>query len=166
MTSTNQEAVLLHHRVSQFIYHEARLLDERRWDEWEALFLDDGDYWAPATPGQPDPIDHVSLIHENQLLRKVRIARFASPAAYSLQPFPRTAHLVSNVMVDRHDPASGEVRAVSRFLMIEYRRGTQKFFGGAYEHNLELKDGAFKIRRKKVDLVNCEGPLESSNVYF
>ncbi len=156
----------LHHRVSQFLFREARLLDERRFEEWNALYLDDGEYWAPATPGQTDPFNHVSLIYENQLLRKVRIARFSSPVAYSLQPFPRTAHLVSNVMIDRHDPATGDIKVNSRFLMIEYRRDEQRFYGGAYEHDLVEKDGALRIRRKKADLVNCEGPLQSSRVYF
>lgn len=156
----------LHHRVSQFLFHEARLLDERRWNEWEELFLEDGVYWAPASPDQPDPLNHVSLIYENQLLRKVRIARFASPAAPSLHPFPRTAHLVTNVMIDRHDAKLGEIAVNSRFLMIEYRRDAQRFYAGAYSHDLALRDGAFKIRRKKADLVNCEGPLESSSVWF
>lgn len=156
----------LHHRVSQFLYHEARLLDERRWNEWEALFLEDGVYWAPATPDQPDPVNHVSLIYENKLLRKVRIARFASPAAPSLHPFPRTMHLVSNVMIDAHDAKSGETVAEARFFMIEYRRDQQRFYGGAYTHCLVEKDGVFRIRQKKVDLVNCEGPLESSSIWF
>ena len=156
----------LHHRVSQFLFHEARLLDERRWEEWNALFLDDGVYWAPATPAQPDPLDHVSLIYEDQLLRKVRIARFSSPVAYSLQPFPRTAHLVANVMVDRHEAASGEITATSRFLAVEYRRDTQRFYAGAYLHELVERDGGFRIRLKKADLVNCEGPQVSSGVWF
>lgn len=156
----------LHHRVSQFLFHEARLLDERRWAEWEDLFAEGGTYWAPATPEQPDPENHVSLIYENDLLRKVRAARFANPHAPSLQPFPRTAHLVTNVMIDAHDEEAGEVVATSRFLMIEYRRGAQRFYGGAYTHHLVAENGAFRIRRKKADLVNCEGPLESSSVWF
>lgn len=160
------DALELHHRVSQFLFHEARLLDERRWDEWEELFLEDGVYWAPASPEQPDPLNHVSLIYENQLLRKVRIARFASPAAPSLHPFPRTAHLVTNVMIDRYDAKSGEAAVNSRFLMIEYRCDTQRFYGGAYRHDLVERDGEFRIRRKKADLVNSEGPLESSSIWF
>ncbi len=154
----------LHFRVSQFLYREARLLDERRWPEWNALFTADGEYWAPATPDQPDPVNHVSLIYENDLLRKVRIARFASPAAPSLQPFPRTVHLVSNVMIDKAD--SDAIAVNSRFLMVEFRRDAQKFYAGAYSHNLVAADGTFKIRMKKADLVNCEGPLESSSIWF
>jgi len=154
----------LHHRVSQFLFYEARLLDERSWNEWEALFLEDGVYWAPATPGQPDPVNHVSLIFENQLLRKVRIARFASPAAPSLHPFPRTAHLVANVMIDARK--GDEISVNSRFMMVEYRRDAQRFFAGSYVHDLVEKDGALRIRQKKADLVNSEGPLESSSVWF
>lgn len=155
-----------HYRVSQFLFLEARLLDERRWQEWEALFLSDGVYWAAATPDQPNPLDHVSLIYEDQLLRKVRIARFASPAASSLRPFPRTAHLVSNVMVDQHEPETKVVAVNSRFLMIEYRRDAQRFYGGAYRHELVEMDDGFRIRCKRVDLVNCDGPHESSSVWF
>ncbi|MEQ1932091.1 MAG: aromatic-ring-hydroxylating dioxygenase subunit beta [Parvularculaceae bacterium] len=155
-----------HHRISQFLFNEARLLDEQRWSEWEELFLEDGVYWAPATPGQPDPVNHVSLIYENHLLRKVRIARFQSLAAPSLQPFPRTAHLVSNILLDEDDATAGRIKVNSRFLMIEYRRGVQRFYAGAYAHDLVETDGAFRIRQKKVDLVNCEGPLESSSVWF
>ncbi|MEZ5922173.1 MAG: aromatic-ring-hydroxylating dioxygenase subunit beta [Parvularculaceae bacterium] len=160
------DALQLHHRVSQFLFHEARLLDERRWDEWNALFTTDGDYWAPATPEQPEPENHVSLIYENDLLRKVRIARFASPNAPSLQPFPRTVHLLSNVMVDAHDSASGEVIATSRFLMIEYRRDKQRFYAGAYRHELASETDGYRIRQKRVDLVNCDGAHESSAIWF
>ena len=160
------ESFEFHHRASQFLFLEARLLDERRWAEWEALFLDDGVYWAPATPDQPDPLDHVSLIYEDQLLRKVRIARFQSPAALSLRPFPRTAHFVSNVMVDRRDAASGDVAVSARFLMIEYRNDAQRLYAGSYTHDLVEKSGSFRIRRKKVDLVDCDGPHVTSSVWF
>ena len=44
--------------LARFVRHEARLIDEKRYDEWYALFTDDGYYWVPATPGQPDPHQH------------------------------------------------------------------------------------------------------------
>src|SRR5262249_21950845 len=31
-----------------FLYHEAELLDERRYHDWLALFTDDAEYWAPV----------------------------------------------------------------------------------------------------------------------
>ena len=33
--------------VEQFLYHEARLLDEQRLEEWLELFTDDATYWVP-----------------------------------------------------------------------------------------------------------------------
>lgn len=162
MTST--EDYLLHHRVSQFLFHEARMIDEQRWDEWQALFTEDGVYWAPATLDQPDPLEHVSLIYEDDLLRKVRIARFKSPAAYSLQPYPRSTHLVSNVIIDSSD--GDELTVSSRFQMAEYRRDNPNVFIGAYVHDLIEKGDGFRIRQKKATLVNCDGVLPSASLYF
>ena len=42
-----QENMLLQHEVEQFLYHEARLLDERKFDDWLALLTDDVHYWMP-----------------------------------------------------------------------------------------------------------------------
>ena len=158
------DELLLHHRVSQFLFLEARLLDEQRWDEWAALFLEDGVYWAPATPDQPDPLHHVSLMYEDDLLRKVRLARFKSPAAYSLQPFPRSSHIVSNVMIDERTEHGLSVS--SRFQMTEYRRDKPVIYSGGYVHDLVVTGDDFKIRQKKATLVNCDGAQVSSSIYF
>ena len=50
-----------YHRIAQFLYREARLLDERRYDDWQSLWTDDGMYWMPREPGQASPYDHISL---------------------------------------------------------------------------------------------------------
>ena len=41
--------------LAKFIYKEARLLDEKRFDEWYELFTEDAHYWVPLVPGQTDP---------------------------------------------------------------------------------------------------------------
>ena len=56
-----------------FVFHEARLLDEKRFDEWFALFTDDARYWAPLTRGQPNGDTFPSLFYEDKLLLKLRI---------------------------------------------------------------------------------------------
>ena len=156
--------LLFHHRVTQFLFHEARLLDDRKWADWEALFTEDGTYWAPASDEQPDPLHHVSLIYEDQLLRKVRIARFDNPNAFSLQPFPRTCHHVSNIMIDKQDGDGASIS--SCFQMAEYRRDTPNHFIGRYQHDLVETEDGFKIQQKKATLVNCDGAQPSSSVYF
>ena len=32
----------------ELVHREARLLDEQRWVEWLALYLEDCEYWMPA----------------------------------------------------------------------------------------------------------------------
>ncbi len=162
--ATDIEGLLFHHRVSQFLFSEARMLDDREWDKWAALFTEEGTYWAPASYEQPDPIEHVSLIYEDQLLRKVRLARFSNPNAFSLQPFPRTCHFISNIMIDSHEGAA--VTVSSCFQMTEYRRDKPNQFNGRYVHDLVDMDGSFKINQKKAILVNCDGTQPSSSIYF
>lgn len=152
------------HLVEQFIYGEVRLLDERKWSDWEGLFTEDGTYWAPATHDQPDPVNHVSVIFDDHLLRKVRLKRYDHPNAFSLQPFPRTAHAVSNVMIDTWDEAEVVVSAV--FQMHEFRRDMPQIFAGYYRYALAPAEAGFAIRQKKATLVNCEGVLNSSALYF
>lgn len=150
--------------VEQFLYNEARLLDEQRWAEWNALFAKDGEYWVPASHNQPDPQNHVSLIYETDLLRAVRIKRFKHPNAFSLQPRPRSVHFVANVMLDEYDDNSCIV--TSRFIMLQYRRDALDTFGGAYTHHLERAGSAYKIRKKRVDLINCDAPLGNILLYL
>ena len=152
--------------LEQFLFHEARLIDEKRWDEWAALFTADGTYWVPATRGQPDPLHHVSLIYEDALLRSIRIKRYAHPNARSLQPEPTSVHLISNVMLDAHDPQSGDCVVNSRFIMLEYRRDRQNTYGGACTHELVVAGESFKIQHKKVEIINCEAAQENIQIYF
>lgn len=152
--------------LERFLYHEARLLDEKRWDEWEALFVEDGEYWVPATRGQPDPLNHVSIMYEKSLLRAVRLKRYRHPNAMSLQPVPYSVHTISNVMLDEFDDNTGVCVTNARFIMLEHRRDITNTYGGAVSHTLEPEDGSFRIRRKKVELLNCDGVLDNIQIYF
>ena len=152
--------------LEQFLYHEARLLDEQRWEEWNALYLEDAEYWVPAAPDQEDPHNHVSLIYETGLLRAVRIKRYRHPNAFSLQPAPRSVHLVTNVILDGFDESAAECRVNSRFVMLQYRREKQDVFAGVYHHRLRIEENGFRIAAKRVDLLNCDAPLENILIYL
>ena len=152
--------------LEQFLFHEARLLDEQRWQEWGELFVEDGEYWVPATPGQEDPQNHISLMYETDLLRAVRIKRFRHPNAFSLKPMPRSSHIISNIMLDEFDEREGTCVVTSRFIMLHYRREEQDILGGSYTHKLQMEDSAFRIISKRVDLVNCDAPMGNILVYL
>ena len=34
--------------VEKFLYRQAEIVDDQQWEEWLALFADDGKYWMPT----------------------------------------------------------------------------------------------------------------------
>ena len=151
-------------QCEQFLLHEARLLDEAKFDDWLALFTADAWYWVPSEPGQDNPHDTVSLIYDDRRLLETRVRRLASPRIYSQEPRSRTSRIVTNVSVEEADGSACTVR--SKFMMVEYRRGTQRLFAGTALHRLVRREGAIAIASKRVDLVNCDAALDGLVVPF
>src|SRR5690606_25216639 len=59
------DELTLHHRVSQFLYREARLQDTHDYQGWESLWEDDAIYWIPANGEDIDPEQKMSVIYDN-----------------------------------------------------------------------------------------------------
>ena len=85
-------------RPEQFLFHEARLLDEQRYEEWLALFTEDATYWVPLEQGQKDPFETSSIIHDDRTLLELRVKQLRHPRAHARQPLARTVHQVTNVV--------------------------------------------------------------------
>jgi ethylbenzene dioxygenase subunit beta len=146
------------HRCMLFLEHEARMLDEAKFGDWLALFTADAWYWVPSEPNQNNPHETVSLIYDDRRLLETRVRRLASPRMYSQEPRSRTSRIVANATIEDAEGRAATVR--SKFLMIEYRREQQRLFTGTAWHRLVLLDGALRIAWKRVDLVNCDAPLD------
>ncbi len=148
-----------------FLIHEARLLDEGRFDEWLALFTADAQYWVPSEPGQQSPHDTVSLMYDDRRLLETRVRRLADPRIYSQEPRSRTSRIVTNLSLEpsRHGPGT-TVR--SKFVLVEYRRETQRLFAGTYTHHLVGSGDNIRITTKRIDLINCDAPLDGLVVPF
>ena len=150
--------------IAAFLHHEADLLDEQRFEDWLDLFTPDGTYWVPASPDQPDPVDHVSLFYEDRSLMRMRILRLRHPQAHALAIPIRTSRIVGNVM---HAGADGDALiARSRFQLVEAQGERQRLFAGGYTHRLLRDAASFKIRQKRVDLVNCDALHEAIQIFI
>jgi ethylbenzene dioxygenase beta subunit len=150
--------------LADFISHEARLLDARKFRDWMALFADDGTYWVPALPDQASPFDQASLFYDDRDLMKTRVDRLEHPRIHVQTPPSRTAHLVGNVVVEETDAAKGEYLVGSTVIMVEYRDDTQRLFAGRQQHRLRRHGDSFRIVQKRVDLINCDGAFEAMAV--
>jgi 3-phenylpropionate/cinnamic acid dioxygenase small subunit len=155
-------------RLAEFVYREARLLDEKHFDAWYELFTDDARYWMPLTRGQPDGRTHTSLFYEDKLLLKVRIERLRHPNAFSQQQPSYCQHVLQQPALEQAGPtAAGLLLSAGDFLMrtpfmyVETQLDTQLLFAGIAYHHLTSIDGALRIRMKKIELLNCDAALPS-----
>ena len=141
----------------QFLYHEARLLDEQRYEEWLSLFTEDATYWVPLEPGQKDPHETSSLIYDDRTLLELRVRQFRHPRAHARAPLPRTVHQVGNIMVR-------DLLVTSTLTVVEFRNDKQRLWAGLVEHQLVRNADSFRIARKRIDLVNSEGEIEGLTI--
>jgi 3-phenylpropionate/cinnamic acid dioxygenase small subunit len=140
------------HDIERFLYREARLMDEHRFDEWLALWTEDALYWVPSNRDDADPTREVSIIYDDRARLEERIFRLKGTAAHAQDPPSRMLRLVSNVEIE--EGADGDVTVYSNFNLTELRRGRQDTFTGRTVHRLRQNEGRFKIAWKKVMLVN------------
>lgn len=152
--------------VERFLFHDAALLDDARFDEWLALFTEAAWYWVPIGPDQDDPFESVSIIYDDRRLLETRVRRLNNAHAHAEQPRTRTSRIVGNVTIDAEAPENADLAVSSRFQMAEFRRDRQRLFAGAMHHGLVAADDGFRIAWKRVDLVNCDGMLDGITVPF
>lgn len=143
------------------LFHEAWLLDERRYADWLAMFTADGIYWLPVEEGS-DPRARVSLIYDTSLRREERVFRLLNTPAHAQDPPSRTQHFVTNVRVE--DGSNGAAIVHSSQLIGELRRGQgdyrhlgigdQAMFAGRCTHTLRRESSQWRIAEKKLVLLN------------
>ena len=150
----------------RFVVLEARLIDEKRFDEWYALFAEDAYYWVPASPGQRDPLNHNSLAYEDKLLLQLRIERLKSPLAYSQKPASRCHHLLQTPEVESRDAARGEYLTRTQLIYTETRGDDSQRYAATAWHTLVWAEDRLRIRLKRVDILNCDAALPSIQLFL
>jgi len=155
------ERILLLHEIQEFLYAEAELLDERRFDDWLALFADDVHYWMPIRRNvkygeqealeETNPASEVSWFDEGKITLTSRVRQLNTGLHWAEEPLSRVCHIVSNVQLLR--VALPEVAVKSRFLVYRNRmRDETDFFIGKREDLLRQIDGEWQIARRKIIL--------------
>lgn len=106
--------------VADFVHREAALLDERRLEEWLALFANDGLLWVPGRAGDADPGRHVSIIYDHLPQLRARVTRLLSGKETAQDPPSRTVRAVTNISAV---PLDGDLVAVDSVQVIYETRG-------------------------------------------
>ena len=169
--------LFLERDVENFLYHEAELLDERRYEEWLDLLADDVRYWMPmrrnvklgelerefTREGQD-----VNWFDEGKDTLERRVQQILTGVHWAEEPLSRICHMVSNVQLLAVTPSvlePADVTVKSRFLIYRNRVETETdILVGKREDGLRRVDGHWKISRRKVVL--DQNVLLSKNLTF
>ena len=152
-------ATLSRSEAEDILYTEARLLDERRYDEWLQMLTEDAIYWMPCNGDGVDPNREVALIYDNFPKLRDRIDRLGSGVAHAQSPPSKTRRLVANVQTQEWSENTAKV--FSAFILYELRRGKERVYAGRYEHRMSFAYGGWKIAAKKVVLVNNDEVIDN-----
>lgn len=142
--------------IIDFIYEEARMLDEGRFTEWLALWLEDGHYWMPLDYKQTDPDLVTSLLYEDNFMLRLRVERLNGERTFSQKPKSRCHHVIQRPFIDAFDAEAGQFVTNTSMHYVETRLDEQFLLALVAEHELRLVDGKLRIANKRVDLLNSD----------
>lgn len=109
--------LLLKEDISEFMHHEADLLDERRFEEWLDLLDDDIEYTMPLRLNlRHDEIDDeatragedVCWFDEGKSTLTKRVEQIRTGEHWAEEPFSRVSHIVSNIRIHSVKPEAGD----------------------------------------------------------
>jgi benzoate/toluate 1,2-dioxygenase beta subunit len=154
--------------AEDFLFHEARLLDERRFEEWLDLFAVGGIYWLPIREGA-SPNAATSLIYDEAVRRKERVYRLMQTPAQAQTPPSRTRHCITNVQVE--DGPADDVQVYSNQVIYEIQPNiarplssserAPRVFVGSCEHRLRPDAQGWLIALKKLVLLTRDQPIDN-----
>jgi len=157
--------LLLRQEIEEFLYYEADLLDERRYEDWLALVAEDVRYWMPMRRNvKVDDIEReftregldISWFDEGKETLTRRVRQIQTGIHWAEEPVSRISHMVSNVRLLEASPTWAdpvEVTVRCRFLIYRNRVETETdILVGKREDLLRRVDGQWQIARRKIVL--------------
>jgi len=153
----------LRREIEQFLFLEARLADEGDYDGWEALWTDDGVYWIPANGDDIDPTTQMSIIFDNRSRIALRVRQLKSDKRHAQNPKSRLRRILGNIeLLDADAAEAGSDLVVgANFFVYESRERGTTIWAGRTEYRLRPVDGAWRMARKKVMLVDNDRALST-----
>ena len=140
------------HDVSQFLFREARYADDHRYEDWEALWADDGIYWIPANGDDIDPERQMSIIYDNRSRIRLRVRQLMTGKRHTQEPQSRLRRIVGDIEVLKED--ARELQVTCNTMIFESALRGDVIWASRNEFVLRRDGDDFKIARKKVALVN------------
>lgn len=154
-------------QAQELLFLEARLLDERRFEDWLDLFSEDCLYWLPVL----DVVGEPSLIHDDRNAMEERVFRLLSTTVHAQTPVSRTQHDISNIEIENEGSGLAVIRCNQ--VVHEVRVGAPGQMGlgelrsvpARCTYRVIWEDG-WKLKEKKCLLLQRDLPLYNLTFIF
>lgn len=153
---STQDRVTLEN-IAQFLYREARFLDDEQWDDWLTCYAPEASFWMPAWDDDNkltiDPQSEISLIYyPNRQGLEDRVFRIKTERSSATMPDTRTCHNIANIEVIERNGDHVTVRFNWSTLSFRYKTNYNHF--GMSRYVIDFSGNEPKILSKYVVLKN------------
>jgi ethylbenzene dioxygenase beta subunit len=160
--------------IEQFLYREARMLCEERYEEWLGLMTEDIRYWMPGIQAryrkdkQPRyPANRMGHFDDDMLNMRRRVTRFKQETAWAEDPPTRIVHTITNVEVELTDKAD-EYAAYSNFINCRGRNEAEESWltGRRKDRLRRAADGTLRLAVREIYITQTVLLAKNLNVFL
>lgn len=151
------EPVLADSRVAraiELVWHEAELLDDKKYETWEQLYTDDAMYVIPIDQEGDDFASSLNMVYDDARMRAMRVERMVQGYSPSAVAAARTVRTLSRFAVT--EVSDTDVTLRSAQVLVAYKRGETLTLGADVTHRIALSDSGDRIAHKVVRLLNSD----------
>ncbi|MFE4539332.1 aromatic-ring-hydroxylating dioxygenase subunit beta [Streptomyces scopuliridis] len=142
------------------IWREAHLLDARRYQEWDRLWAEGGEYVVPIDREAGDFASRLNLMYDDDRMRRMRVERLTGGFSISATAAARTVRSVSRFVVTGREEDTVEI--CSAQILAGHKRGETFVLAADVTHRIVFEADGPRILRKIVQLVNSEEAVTAS----
>jgi 3-phenylpropionate/cinnamic acid dioxygenase small subunit len=177
VTLEQVRGLLLQREIEDFLYTEADLLDNWRYEEWLDLLTEDVRYWMPLRRNfkfgeqwreNSRELSELAYFDDNKMTLALRVKQLMTGIHWAEEPLSRISHFVSNIRIVEATPTMAsptEVKLNSRFLVYRNRLQIETdILAGKRDDVLRKEDGGWKIARR--DIFLDQNVLLAKNLTF
>ena len=142
------------------IWREAHLLDARRYEDWDGLWAEGGEYVVPIDRDTTDFASRLNLVFDDDRMRRMRIERLTGGFSISAAAAARTVRSVSRFVVTGREDEAIEISSAQ--VLVGYKREETFVLAADVTHRIAFGADGPRISRKIVRLVNSEDTVTAS----
>lgn len=160
--------------VEQFLYREARFLDDERYEEWLGMMTDDIHYWMPGVQARYrkdkkpryDP-GRMAHFDDDMLGLRRRVTRFMHDTAWAEDPPTRVCHIISGIEVE-HTERADEFLAHSTFVTCRGRNETEEdvLCGRRTDVLRRTAEGELRLARRAIYVTQAVLLAKNLNIFL